>query len=121
MNTRCNDVIVVDDDAQYRGMVVDALQVAGHKAVSVSSAKDCLALCAKNSPLLIVDLMMPDVDGLELIKMLSNARCKCPLIFMSGGDVQNLETAELIARGKGLEVRGCIEKPFLTSELLTLI
>jgi len=116
------NIIIVDDDAEIGSMIAETLQLSGKNAESVSSAKECIALCTgKSNTLLIVDLLMPDTDGIELIDLLADSNIMCSIIFMSGGSSQNLSTAKTLANVRGFDVRGCIQKPFSATELFTLM
>ncbi len=121
MGSDYNKILIVDDDKKVRNVIVKILQNNGHSVLGLPTASECLAHCAKGNYLLIVDLLMPDTDGIELIGNLNKAGIQCPVIFMSGGDPQNLSTAKLLAKARGFDVKGCIEKPFRMENLLELL
>ena len=70
--------------------------------------------------LVILDVVMPDVDGLELIPMLRDAARNAALVFVSGED-WTLDIGAEIARGHGLSVLGTISKPVTPKKLQPLI
>src|SRR4051812_16320427 len=60
-------MLVVEDDASLRALVCDIIQLRGHEPVGVGDAEAALdAYRAQPFPLLLIDLTLPGVDGLEL-------------------------------------------------------
>jgi CheY-like chemotaxis protein len=66
-------ILVVDDDAGNRETLTELLGLSGHEVVGAESGKDALAV-VKNSPrpfdVALVDLAMPDMNGIELAQLL---------------------------------------------------
>lgn len=64
-------VLIADDDAANRMLVVTLLRHAGHEAFHASGGADALAIVERESPdLLIVDLSMPGLSGSEVVRQL---------------------------------------------------
>ncbi|MFA6033301.1 MAG: response regulator transcription factor [Myxococcota bacterium] len=109
-------ILVVDDDDHIRQVVEYALEkesysvVCAHDAVSAMTAFD-----AHVPDLVLLDIIMPGTDGLELSRMLRSRR-DVPIIFISSKD-------EEIDRVVGLEVGGddYVTKPFSVRELLARV
>jgi len=108
--------LVVDDDAAVLGVVVRHL---GERSVPVEQATDAeraLALLAERDfDLLIVDVRMPNVSGIELARRARARRPGLPVLFMTGYAGTEIEKLEL-ARPWSL-----IEKPFQSRDLLGAI
>jgi FixJ family two-component response regulator len=82
-------VVVVDDEASIRKAMVRALKALNVRVVSFGSAAECLAyLSVSPCHLLITDIKMPGMDGLELLKQVRNLIPWLPVIMVTGfGDV----------------------------------
>lgn len=81
---------VVDDDADVRAALVRLLASAGHESVAFDSPAAFLASFDRDAhACLLLDLAMPDIDGLELQRLLENDAQALPIVFLTGhADVQ---------------------------------
>jgi FixJ family two-component response regulator len=84
-------VFIVDDDPDVCRAVGRLVRVAGYDVREFNSARDFLVAHESEPPgCLLLDLTMPEVDGLQLQQNLVAAGCHRPIVFMSGnGDVHN--------------------------------
>lgn len=114
-------LLVVDDSAVQRAHTVQVCRELGlpmiYEAASGAEALELLALLRLPPELLIVDLEMPGMDGIELIQQLLPRRLNIPLIVASGREPALIHSVETLARNLGLPVLGGLRKP-LTAELL---
>src|SRR5437868_5198753 len=77
-------ILVVDDDAFVRRLATALLQKDGHVVTEAASAEDGLARLAEETPdLLLVDIEMPGMTGLDLLREL-DGRLPFPVILLSG-------------------------------------
>jgi two-component system, OmpR family, KDP operon response regulator KdpE len=114
--TSSDTILIVDDEAQIRRLLEITLSANGYKIMEASTGKDCLALAASIQPVLIIlDLGLPDADGLEILKKLREWYQK-PIIILS---VRNSEEDIVKALDKG--ANDYLTKPFRTGELLARI
>lgn len=102
-------VLLVDDDADVRAVATMALQLLGGMVVfAASSAVEAVGLLARSQPdIILLDVMMPDADGIVTYGMLRAAGTEAPIVFMSAC-VRTEDRARLIAIGGA----GVIAKPF---------
>ena len=111
-------IIVVDDDPAIRTIIAETLRGKGHDVMTADEGRIGLAL-ARNAPvdLLITDLVMPGMEGMETIRRFHKEFPGVPIIAISGkGDLGNvLDTAIRLGAVKTLA------KPFLIPELLALV
>jgi DNA-binding NtrC family response regulator len=79
-------VLVVDDDAMIRELETQILRVQGYTVLQAESAAEALRVAASTATihLLITDLMMPEVDGLELTRRFRAVHPKTPVLMVSG-------------------------------------
>ncbi len=107
-------VLIVEDDPHIRGFVAQALQQAGFATDAVADGSGALAAALEGvHDLAIVDLGLPDVDGMELIDELRRRGFGAPLLILSAR--RSVED-----RVRGLEGGGddYLPKPFAVAELL---
>ena len=83
------EIFVVDDDAPVRRALDRLLRVAGYRVRAFASAHDLLEELPHSRPAcMIIDVRMPERNGLELFEMLRSARESIPVIFITGhGDI----------------------------------
>ena len=107
-------VLVVDDDATVREVVISYLTKAGHTVTSAADGDEALESLAQTRPeLVVLDLMLPGVDGLEVCRRLREGGDDIPVIMLTAkGSVGD--------RVVGLEqgADDYITKPFSPRELV---
>jgi CheY-like chemotaxis protein len=102
-------VLIVDDHPDTAAMLARLLQMHGHKAVAVNSAKDALALLQQVKPdVIVLDVTMPEMDGPTLLKLLrsSMAFSQTPVVMYSADfsqeryqETQRLGAQDYIVKG----------------------
>jgi two-component system KDP operon response regulator KdpE len=80
------EIVIIDDDAGVRRLFRDILEGAGHGVRDAASAKEGLRLVrAKTTDVVITDILMPDMDGLEVTRTLHREAPRIKVIAISGG------------------------------------
>jgi two-component system chemotaxis response regulator CheY len=112
-------VMIVDDSASMRQLVTFALTGAGYEVVSAVHGKDALEkLKSTKVEMVVTDLNMPEMDGIELIKNVrSNAASKFTPIVMLTTESQDSKKQE----GKQAGASAWLVKPFKPEELVGLV
>jgi two-component system KDP operon response regulator KdpE len=114
--TENETILIIDDEVQIRRLLEITLSANGYKISEASTGKDGLAKAAVNHPVLIIlDLGLPDIDGLEVLRRLREWYQK-PIIILS---VRNSEDDIVKALDNG--ANDYLPKPFRTGELLARI
>jgi two-component system KDP operon response regulator KdpE len=109
-------ILVVDDEPQITRVLRTSLQSNGHEVTVARDGAEALGLFAKVQPdLVITDLAMPGVDGIELTKEIRE-RSPIPIIVLS---VRNQDNAKVAALDEGAD--DYITKPFSIQELLARV
>jgi len=112
-------IVIIDDDARVLNYLKQGLGSLGdgyHLSVA-NSANDALSICEATAPdLVLSDLRMPDMDGLELIKLLKAMHPKVKLIMMTA-----YGTDEVQKKASELGVYRFMTKPFRIDNLLSII
>jgi DNA-binding response OmpR family regulator len=108
-------VLVVEDDARLRGLVREALEATGHRVTAVGTGGDALLRALEGGiDLVLLDLNLPDVDGIEIARRLANE--EVPIVMLTArGDVAS--------RVEGLYAGAAdyVTKPFELQELLARV
>jgi CheY-like chemotaxis protein len=113
-------ILLVDDDPLVRRTLTRALERLGHGVVTSENGLDGARRAREGGlDLAIVDIHMPDMDGLELLAQLKATCPTLPVIMMSGGD-QTRDLA-LLGDAKLLGASATLAKPFSLDELHTLV
>jgi EAL domain-containing protein (putative c-di-GMP-specific phosphodiesterase class I)/CheY-like chemotaxis protein len=110
-------ILVIDDEIDVGEFVSAAAQNMGFDCTATTDAKTFLEKLTPDTTLILLDLMMPDMDGVELLRLLSRQKCKAGIVLMSGVGKHVMETAEQLAQVLGLSIVGHLQKPFRLVEL----
>ena len=77
-------VLVVDDEPNIVDVISMALRFEGFEVASAATGADAIASVAAQRPqLLVLDVMLPDIDGFEVARRLATARTEVPIIFLT--------------------------------------
>ena len=118
-------VLVVDDESFILETTEFILRKLGFKDVfTAASAPEALEIIENaDSPieLALIDLNMPDVDGVELLRLLDEKNFKGDVVLFSAEDGRTLSMAESLAKARELSVLGAISKPLKVDELTLLL
>ncbi|EGJ51345.1 response regulator [Desulfocurvibacter africanus] len=111
-------IMTVDDSASVRQMVSFTLKNEGHTVIEAVDGKDALGKLKGQVDMIITDLNMPNMDGIELIKQVrAQAAYKFIPIIMLTTESQ----AEKKQDGKAAGATGWIVKPFKPEQLLAVV
>jgi CheY-like chemotaxis protein len=118
------DFLIVEDHPFQRTMLEQVVRSLGartvHSATNGAEAVRVLRDPARHVDIVITDLMMPDVDGIELLPLLRQSAAGVSLVLTSADEAVLLTAAE-IARAHGITLLGAIDKPLTAAKLQPLI
>ncbi len=109
-------ILVVDDEARIREVVTYALSREGYRVSAAGDGQQALDMAARDAPdLVVLDVMLPEIDGLEVCRQLRRSSA-VPVLFLSA-------RGEEVDRIVGLELGGddYLTKPFSPRELVARV
>jgi two-component system OmpR family response regulator len=113
----CMKILVIEDDEETAAFIANGLKEYGHTVDLAAAGRDGLFLAAGEPyDVMVVDRMLPEIDGLSIVKTIRSARVETPVLFLTAlGGVDDRVT--------GLDAGGddYLVKPFAFSELLARI
>src|SRR5215471_14001157 len=110
-------ILVVDDEAQIRNTLRGVLSDEGFDVVEAENGRVALDVLAQQPPrLAIVDIWMPEMDGIELVQRMRKQAPGVPIIVISGHGT--IETAVRVIRDGAFDF---LEKPFQLDTLLRVV
>ena len=106
-------VLVIDDDDVVRMLVVEILESAGHEVIAAEGAERALGLLENSDfDLVVSDVVMPGLSGLELLEIVRQRRASLPIVLVTGAGTYDT-LSQALTRGAA----GLVTKPFSHAEL----
>jgi CheY-like chemotaxis protein len=114
-------VLVIDDDDGVRSLIGDIAESCGCLVRAYADGSLALESAAASPPdVLVLDLMMPGMDGIEVLHRLRDIGCRSRIIMASGAEARLLDSATRLGRAIGLDVVS-LAKPFPIDRLTALL
>lgn len=111
------EILVIDDELQMRSLIARVLKGAGHTVHEASNGRQGIDLYRRENPaLVIMDIIMPDMEGIETIRALRREAPTLPILAISG----SIHALYLDA-ATTLGATGVLAKPFGVDELLSAV
>lgn len=107
-------ILIVDDEPSVRAVLREALSSAGYEVLEAADGKEALEIFAQSQPALVVtDLVLPEKEGIEVIRTIRKERPEVGIIAISGAfEGKMLRSAELLGADEALT------KPFSPERLI---
>jgi two-component system OmpR family response regulator len=110
-------ILVVDDEAYITDLVRMALRYEGFEVAAAATGRQALTEAARFEPdLVVLDLMLPDMEGLEVCRRLRAAQGPVPVVFLTAKDATEDKVAGLTVGGDDY-----VTKPFSLDEIVARI
>ena len=110
-------LLIVDDEEALCEVISATAQAMGFECIATTDAKTFLDKLGPDTSLVLLDLRMPKMDGIELLRLLGKRKCKADIVLMSGVGKRTMESALQLAQVLGLSIVGHLNKPFQLAEL----
>jgi EAL domain-containing protein (putative c-di-GMP-specific phosphodiesterase class I) len=115
-------LLVVDDDSMFRNYVRRIGEASGFETIVTGDAKEFRErIRSRRQMVIVMDLNMPDADGIELMRELANVKSDAKLLIASGADQKVLDTAKRLGAEHGLTVAGTLQKPIRPAQLREML
>jgi two-component system, NtrC family, response regulator AtoC len=116
-------IMVIDDDPDLREMLQHLFKERGFDVVTASDGEEGLRLSHERTPdLIILDILMPRLNGIEVLATLKNAHPDLPVIVVSAGGERTLDQASLAMFSRMRHGAGRVfDKPVNLKELAAAV
>lgn len=101
-------ILIVEDDIPVATLLAEAVRLQGHEAIVATTGREALSLLDQRPPdALFLDIVMPEVTGIEILRRIRQTHPALPVIVITGE-----ASSEQIGEARRLGVTDVIEKPF---------
>lgn len=115
-------LLLIDDEPALAQFLATAAEDSGFQPIITSRDEDFRDRLLGDRPdMVALDLGMPGMDGVELLRFLAEQDFKAPVLIVSGFDRRVLESAFRLGEALGLTMVGPLEKPVRLEELETVL
>ena len=106
-------ILIVDDNPNMSSLLAEMLEIFDYNSVIAKDGEDALEKLASNKySLVITDMRMPKMTGLELLDKIKEKYPKLPVVLISGYSIDNLSSGEEMIKPDGF-----LAKPFMMSDI----
>src|SRR5438105_12106054 len=110
-------ILVIDDDPVLRRVITLALEAAGHSVLRCENGRKAVEFLAhEHADLLITDIIMPEMDGVETVRAARQLQPALPILAMSGGG--SFDPADYLGIARAFGATDIMPKPFRPSDLI---
>ena len=115
-------LLLIDDEPALAAYLAEAARLSGYKPLIAIDDQDFKArLVAERPQMVALDLGMPGMDGVELLRFLADERFAFPVLIISGFDRRVLESAFRLGEALGLQMVGPLEKPTRLDDIADIL
>ena len=113
-------VVIIDDDLAFNEFLTTLVGTFGHEVVARSDTTDIYTYELRDSDIVFLDMLMPHVNGPQVLDRLAHQNSKCEIVLMSV-DTQRLEDGEKLIKKLGLGFLGVLAKPFSVADVSAIL
>lgn len=115
-------LLVIDDDPAVGALIGRIARNNGYDTIITDDPNDFLVRVVNWKPAVVaIDLVMPGLDGVEMLRRLSERGCQAQILLISGFDIRVMENASRLGKAYGLKMAGLVRKPFRAADLAKLL
>jgi DNA-binding response OmpR family regulator len=105
-------LLIIDDEEDICDLIAEIAERHSFETRTISNAETVHEMLSGFAPdIIMMDLMMPGIDGVELLRLLSEKARHAKLCLISGSDARVLNSARRLGSAHGLDVVAALEKP----------
>lgn len=117
-----NRLLLIDDDPAIGEFVRKVAEGENYEVAATADPKSFqAALEALDPTVIMLDLAMPSMDGVEMIRFLAEKKCQAQILIISGFDSKMMAAAHRLGDAHGLQMAGVVQKPVRVAELRRLL
>jgi CheY-like chemotaxis protein len=113
-----SQILIVDDQESVRSSIRALLEPAGHTVVDTNNGQAALQLLTEGFDLVITDMMMPEMDGLELVRHVKRKFRSMPILAITGWSAEGVD---LLAMATKLGADRALAKAALQARLVPTV
>ena len=114
-------IYIIDDDIQIAELLTATVESIGLNSQYFTNARQFIQLSVEETDIILLDLNMPDIDGIEVLRTQGKNECQAQLVLISGHDKGVLHSAEQLAQAHSLKVAASFTKPVQLDALKKII
>ncbi|MDX1486433.1 MAG: response regulator [Alphaproteobacteria bacterium] len=115
-------ILIIDDDDVLRETLGEITTAAGYDVTALGEGKRFLETVSRLRPhCIVMDLSIPDCDGIALLNGLAEEGCSVPIVVVSSHPPSFLDRVRQLAAARGLDIRAALQKPFSVDQFLGAI
>ncbi len=112
---------ILDDDKQYADLLAEFASGSGWSAIVETDPVAFLDKDLSDTQVLVLDLVMPELDGIEIIREIAEKKSEIILILVSGFDARVLHSAQQLAEAHHIKVAASLTKPIPINEFIKVL
>ena len=113
-------VLVIDDEASFCRFMARLITSLGYEVTTTYQAKCAYLDELKETDIVFIDMVMPEMDGIQVLEVLADYKVKAAIVLMSGADT-SLSKAEAFAKKADLRLIGVLHKPFRMNDVQVIL
>lgn len=115
-------LLIIDDEPRLGKIIAKGASMSGYQAAYTDRPDEFFRLLEESAPtVVIVDLQMPQTDGVEVLRRMAEMGCPAKVVVCSGIDTRTIETALRLGMELGLTMSGALNKPVRLAEIRGLL
>jgi len=113
-------ILLIEDDVQISRLIAKVARENGFQVRMASNENDIRFTYKDFKPnIILLDILMPEMDGFEVLQYLSECRCPAPIIILSGSKYNDI--AQNLGNALNLNITANIQKPFRIKALRMML
>ena len=112
-----NRLLLIEDDRVFSLIVRRAGEACGYEVTALAHLKNDAVLQQIDPTVIMLDLIMPGQDGIEVLRLLGASKNQAHVVIVSAADEKIISAAQLIGSALGLRIAGTFSKPISVESL----